>query len=107
MYLDYVKERTGKEYYETAYGFVIYSWYLTDAIYIEELYIKPDARLSGNGTKMVDAVCDLARAAGKKYLVGSVCPEAGDSTGSLKALLAYKMRLWKCEPGLIYLIKDL
>lgn len=107
MYGAYVKERLGKEYYETAFGFVIYSWYLEDAIYIEELYIKLEHRLEGFGTLMVDEVCDIARKAGKKYLVGTVCPSANGATISIKALLAYKMHLWRIEGDLIFLSKEL
>lgn len=107
MYLEYVKERLGKHYYETEFGFVIYSWYLDNAIYIEELYIKPKHRLEGFGTLMVDEVCEIAITAGKKYLVGSVCPTANGSTASMKALLAYKMQLWRIEGDLIYLSKEL
>ncbi len=107
MYGAYLKERLNKEYFETAHGFVIYSWYLDDAIYIEELYIKPEHRLEGFGTVMVDAVCDIAKKAGKKYLVGTIDPRANGSTVSMKALLAYKMQLWRLEDGLIYLSKEL
>ncbi len=107
MYGAYLKERLNKEYYETAFGFVIYSWYLEDAIYIEELYIKPESRLEGFGTMMVDEVCELARKAGKKYLIGTVAPSANGSTSSLKALLAYKMQLWRIENDLIFLSKEL
>ncbi len=107
MYGAYVKERLNKEYYETAFGFVIYSWYLDNAIYIEELYIKPESRLEGFGTLMVDEVCEIARKAGKKYLVGSVDPIANGSTSSMKALLAYKMQLWRLEGNLIFLSKEL
>lgn len=106
MYGDYIRERLGKEYMETAYGFVIYS-FLSDAVYIEEVYTRPVVRFEGGASLMADEVCEIARQKGLKYVVGSVFPGAVASTASLKVLLAWKMRLWKIEHDLIYFIKDL
>lgn len=106
MYGDYIRERLGKEYYETSYGFVLYSLF-EDAVYIEEVYTKPKDRLAGGATLMADEVCDIARQMGKKFVIGSVEPYGKASTASLKVLLAWGMKLWKLENGLIFFIKDL
>lgn len=106
MYADYVKERLGKEYHETANGFCIYS-FGPNYVYIEEIYVKPEARFTYEGTELANTVCEIAQKRGIKYMVGTVCPEANGSTSSLKALLSYKMQLLKIENGLIWFSKEI
>ncbi len=107
MYCEYVRERLGKEYVKMDEGFAIYS-FMEDAVYLEEIYVRPELRKSGVATQIADYVAQVGRNQGKKYFVGTVNPSSGGATTSLRVLLGYKMELMpKLDQGLIWFYKEL
>lgn len=106
MYADYVKEREGIETLETEWGFATYS-FKEDYVAIWDLYVKPDFRREGAGTRIADEVCEFAKKLGYKYLMGQVSTKANGAHESMICLLDYGMTLHSSAGELIYFKKDL
>jgi GNAT superfamily N-acetyltransferase len=108
MYAQYLKERTNDEIIETTQGFVSYRFLDNGkTLYIVDIYILPDYRLTKAGTAIADRVVDIARAKGCVELIGTICPGAKHSTESLKALLAYGMTLKSAANDVIIMTKEI
>jgi ribosomal protein S18 acetylase RimI-like enzyme len=118
MYADYIKERTGRESTFSDNGFATYMFFdpkpadgpspaVEGGCYIEDIYVDPAFRQSGQATQMADAIVAIAQAKGYKTLYGTVAPAAKGSTASLKVLLAYGFKLWKSDQNLIWFVKDI
>ena len=109
LYASYVKERTNKQIIETDYGFVTY-YYLDNEIkglMIEDLYIHPEHRLSGKGKQLVDSLVAEARLLGHTKCYSSICPYAKQATESIKANIAWGLKLHSINNNLIFLCKDI
>ena len=68
MYCEYVAERLGKSYFEIKdKGFCIYEDIESeDAIYIEEIFVKPEYRQKEIGTELMLRVDEIRREMGRK-----------------------------------------
>lgn len=58
---------------DRAVGFVHYvfhrsTWSLSDACYLQDLFVVPDARSKGHGRALIDHVCTEAKAAGSSRI---------------------------------------
>ena len=76
-----------------------------DAVYLMDIYLKPGARLEGNATKLADRAIQEAveRWSSINYVIGSVDPEASNSSQSVKVLEAFGMERYLSDsPGLWY-----
>lgn len=102
----YIAEREGKEIVEDAQGFATYC-YLSDGVYIQDLYVDPDFRQKGCASKYADQVAEIAKAKGYTKMYGTVMPSASNSTDSLKVLLAYGFKLQSAAQNGIVLVKDI
>jgi GNAT superfamily N-acetyltransferase len=102
----YIYEREGKFIVEDSRGFATYL-YTPDAVYIEEMFVKPAFRKLGTGTELCEAIYELARARGLKRAVTTVAPRAGGSDVSIKAALAHGFKLDSSNLELIFLTKDI
>lgn len=107
LFGDYIKERQGKEILETGDGFATYYFPNPDTCYIEDIYVRPEARRTGLASKMADQIVQIAKENRCQALIGSVSVAAFGSTESLKALLAYGFELEGLKGELIYLKKDI
>lgn len=92
MFGAYIKERTGKEILETEYGFASY-YYINDCCYVEDMYIKPEYRKTGQGSKFFDDIGKIAKEFGYKKLYCTVVPTTNGSTESLKFVLSCGFQL--------------
>ena len=108
LYADYLTERTDDKILEREFGFVTYR-HMPEQLqtYIIDIYIKPDLRGSLFGTSLADEVVKEARSLGHTKIIGSVVPTSKNSTESLKALLAYGMRLQSSGQNYIIMEKDI
>lgn len=106
LFAEYVKEREGKDIVESDKGFATY-FYLGDGCYIQDIYVKPEYRKSGEASNFANIISEVAKSKGYKKLYGTVCPQAKGSTESLKVLLAYGFQLDSCTHNLIALVKEL
>lgn len=106
LYASYILEREGKNILETDKGFATYS-FIKDGCYIEEIYILPQYRKTGEASTLTDQIAEIARQNGHKKLFGSVCPSAAGSTNSLRALIAYGFKLDSSTNNFIWLTMDI
>lgn len=106
LFSEYVKERGGKEIVESDKGFATY-YYIENGCYIEDIYVQPEFRKSGEASRLADQISEIAKSNGCKILYGTVCPQANGSTSSLKVLLAYGFSLDSSINNLVILKKDL
>ena len=112
LWSQYLQERLGKHVLERDEGFAVYSfvpWYDKVAVYIEEIYVTPNAREKRLASDMADEIGKLAKEAGCDVMVGSVAPNANGATRSLKVLLGYGFQLAAIDPtnNLIMFSKDI
>lgn len=106
LFAEYIEERKGKEIIESDKSFATY-YYLKDGCYIEEIYVKPEFRKSGEASRLADKISEMARSKGYTILYGTVCPSAVGSTDSIKVLLAYGFSVDSSINNLIAFKKDL
>lgn len=106
MYPAYLKEREGLETLETTHGFALYKIQGNEC-YIQDIYVVPEKRKSHIATQMADAVAEIAKSKGCKWLVGSVSPAANNSHASLLVLISYGMKLHKADKDIIFFAKEL
>jgi len=111
MYKDYIKERLGREMIETEEGFVTYAFNCLGLpfthIYVEDIYVKKSSRMKHVARSFMDAMSILGKEKGVDRLIGSVCVGANGSDNSLRAAIAYDMKLLSANANAIYLYKDL
>jgi predicted GNAT family acetyltransferase len=105
-YALYIQERENKSIVEDERGFATY-FYLEDAVYIEDIFVKREFRKQGVASEYADKIAEEARSKNFFKMLGTVSPKANGSTNSLKALLAYGFKLDSSDNNVIYLTKDL
>lgn len=106
LYSNYIQERTNKRIIETDKGYATYINY-EDGIFIEDIYVLPEFRKTGEASKLADKITDIAKQNGYKQIFGAVCPSANGSTDSLKVLLAYGFKLKSSIENYIYFYKEI
>ena len=106
MYRDYLKERLGDELVERPEGFATYRYvndFGTLAVYIVDLYVRPDFRKTKVASDMADEIVSVAKKEGHKVLLGTVASTAKNATDSIKVLLSYGMHFFRCnQDGLVF-----
>lgn len=106
MYANYIKERLDRGYYESEHGFATYK-ISGQECYIIDIYVEPGFRKTDEASSMADAIVEIAKDAGCKYLTGSVAPSANGSTASIKVLFGYGFRVLRSENDFIWFIKEI
>jgi ribosomal protein S18 acetylase RimI-like enzyme len=106
MWLDYIRERMPmKDVIETAEGFVIYYNIEAErAVYIEEIYIKPQFRRSDIGSSLMR---DIIKESVMPYMMGSIDVTTEGTAISLKAMLKQGFEPYRIEGNLMFLRKEL
>ncbi len=102
----YMKEREGVETLETKDGYATYI-ITGEECYIRDIFVLPSSRRKHVASHIADKISEIARANGCKYLTGSVCPTANESTTSMKVLVGYGMRLLCSKENLIFFKKEI
>ncbi len=102
----FIEEREGKNIIESERGFATYS-FTEDAVYMEDIYIHPEHRRSGETFKMAEEIGKIAKSKGKKKMLGSVVPTAKGSSLSLKLLLDHGFKLDSSTNNFILVSRDL
>ena len=107
MYFDYLAERRPEcQTLETEKGFAIYS-YTEHAVYIEEIYVRPDFRNSSVASDFSNAIQAEAFKKGVTILLGSVSPSAVGATASIRVLLAHGMSVLSSQDDLVWFTKEI
>jgi GNAT superfamily N-acetyltransferase len=107
LYADYILERENKLIVEDHRGFAVYSFVSEDQCYIQDIYVHPTYREYGIASSFANQIAQMAKERGCTKLLGSVCPEAKNSTESMQVLLAYGFKLASCKDNFILFIKEL
>jgi predicted GNAT superfamily acetyltransferase len=111
MFKDYLKERLGREMLESEHGFVIYGFNCLGLdmphVYIEDIYVTPEKRKSGEAARLADKIAEMAKSKGIRAMVGSVAIDANGSEASLKVLIAYGMKPLSANNNTIYMCKEI
>lgn len=106
MYRDYLRERLGDEMLEREEGFATYRYvsnYGTPAVYIIDLYVRPDFRKTKVASEMADEIVKIAMRSGCKTLFGTVSTSAKNATDSIRVLLGYGMSFHSSnQDGLVF-----
>lgn len=106
LYKQYVEERTTSKILETEFGFAKYQ-YIEGGVYLEDIFIVKSQRKTQLASAMAEIIADEARLLGYKTMFGSICLDAKNSDISMKVLLAYGMKAFKCDSNMIYFKKDI
>lgn len=93
LYSSYLSEKTDKEILETEHGFATYSFPDPQTVYIEDIYVLPKHRKTGEASLLATKIMGIAKERGCTKMVGTVQPSTKNSTDSLRVLLAYGMTL--------------
>lgn len=110
MYRDYLKERLGDELLEREEGFATYRFTAElgfPAVYIVDIYVRPDFRKTKVASEMADQIVAIARTRNFSRLIGSVSFESKNQTDSIKVLLGYGMEFYKAVPGGLFFKKEI
>lgn len=107
LYGEYIQERLGDEIVETEQGFATYRYTDEKTVYVIDVYVRPDFRKHGVAADIVDSIMKRAKERGCTKMIGSVVPSAKGSTESLKALLAYGLRLDSSASDFLILGKEI
>lgn len=107
LYAQYLTERTNDKIIEMEEGFVSYRFVDKNAVYIVDIFVKPEFRKQGFASKLADCVAAEARKHGCTSLLGTVDPRTKGSTISLCVLVAYGMKVSHLHEGLIVFKKEI
>lgn len=107
LYAKYVHEKTSKLIVETDQAFATYLFTDETTVYIEDIYVVPEARNTDVASIIADSIVAIAKEKGCTKLLGSVVPSNKGSTASMKVLLAYGMRLKSCNNDFIIFEKEI
>ena len=103
----YVEERgAGSLIHYTEEGFITY--HLTeDEVFVEDLYVIPEAREKGTATKFADYLCEIGKKNGAKFFTGGVYKLAKNASTSRKVLKAYGMTLYSEDDEMEWYLKEI
>lgn len=111
MYLDYLEETSTKKTYEVVgKGFAVYDYTELDgnkAVYIEEIYTKPEFRKTHLASDIASEIYKIARKLGCSIALGSAHITNKKCADSIKVLLAHGMRPLKADDQLIWFYKEI
>lgn len=106
LYADYIKERQDFECLENEYSFITYKK-IDDFMFIEDLYIKPEARRKGEGFELGKKVEDIAKKLGCKALVTTVDTSTNNWEASLQGIFKFGFNLVNEDKTCLYFNKEL
>lgn len=102
----YLNERYGHECIEEEWGFVTYKLVLP-FIALEDLYIVPELRKLGAGTKALKRIEDIGRAHQATHVWAQVQLMDRGSNESLQAILAVGFKMIEAQNNRIVLTKEI
>lgn len=105
MWAAYQKELWGYETLEVESGFIVYKVF-DDHIFLVELYVSPEFRREGLGSRLTKEIEALAKKLDKKTLASRIDITQGGAADSLKAHLAYGFVPYLAESGKIWMKKE-
>jgi len=107
LYAQYLCERTNDFILEDDHGFATYRYLDDNKVYIIDIFVEKEFRKNGIATVIANKIAKQAKRDGRTLLIGSVQPSAKNSSESMKALLAYGMKIESSGQDFIILRKDI
>lgn len=107
IYAEYLAERTDDKIIERVEGFITYRYLNKDQVYIIDLYVVPCFRKQGIASKLANIVCEEAKKAGCKEMLGTVNPSCKGANESILTLIAYGMQVSSSTNNIIVFKKGL
>lgn len=106
MYLDYVRERLGVEYFEIPdRGFVSYR-VQPDHLFIVDMYIKPEHRGTSVGLALINKMVEITKANGKSIVIAAVDLNTNGAEKSKAFIKWHGMKLIKEDGPYLYFMKE-
>lgn len=102
----YIKELGYKDLVESDKGFILFR-IVGNECHIEEIYILPDYRRTGEASRLTDEVTELAKEKGCKALFGFINPETATASLSLTAQLKYGFKPFGVKDTTWVLVKEI
>jgi ribosomal protein S18 acetylase RimI-like enzyme len=109
LYAEYLKEKSDIEYLQ--FEDKAFCTYIeqVECLYLIDIYVKPEYRKSKVASKLADVVVEIARAKGKKFILGAVEKDSKAEATNQKVLESYGFRFSHyVENDMInYFVKDI
>lgn len=105
-YAQYIWEKAGHQLIEDEFGFITFE-VAKDCIHIHDLWVHPNFRHEGHGSKLVKKVIESNKSEEIKYLTSCVQLKANDVTETLKAQLHYGFMVVGANENEIKLAKEI
>jgi ribosomal protein S18 acetylase RimI-like enzyme len=106
MYLDYIKEREGKDSICSNQGFLVYKIH-GDNCHVYECYVAPQFRRSNVATEFFDKLIEMIKSVGCKTITACVVPSLNGASESLMAQLQYGFKVTRAIEDCIILTKEI
>ncbi len=108
LWAEYIKERLNKEMLETAGGFATY-YFVPEksAVYVEDVFVKKEKRLSGIASWLVNEISMIAMKNGMNKIYVTVQPSSNGSTDCIAAIIAYGFKLSGSVNDAILFVKEI
>jgi len=110
LFQEYLEEyQPGRSVFYSNFGFATYT-IGGEECYIDQIYVRPDKRKTGEAANMADAIVEIAKDLGCKYLTGSVSTDQKNEkrqTTSTKVLLAYGFQVLFADKNMIWFKKEI
>lgn len=102
----YIAEREGAKLAVVEGGFAIYK-HLDGLVYLQDIYVMPELRKSGVGSKLLKVVENYAKSANINILVGSTDTSAANATISALATLHSGFKISHIDGPVIWYRKEI
>lgn len=106
LYADYIKEREGFNTYEDSDSFFTYTK-VKDALYIRDIYIRPEARSKGKSLELGLLGETIAKEMGLKAMMGSVDVDTNGWERNKEILIKFGYKEVFKDGTMIYFNKDI
>lgn len=106
MWYEYLMERHGWETMLFEHGFIVYE-INGENCFIQEIYVKPEARRNSVGTHMADQVEEIAKERGCKKIWGTVVLGTYGANEAMMAHLNWGLKLHSINGNCILTVKEL
>lgn len=102
----YNEELGGPIFLEKPWGFCSYAM-IEGGIWIKDIYIVPEERRKGRGKDLIREIEDIARAAGKTFLIAEAQMNSPVRLDSIKAQIAVGFVPGAADNGVLYSRKEI